>query len=426
MDEGSLDLDMQDVSTARDDVLTYDDAMDALGKSDLTGQTTATTPKTRPTTSFAFDKAAIPPLALTGPVSSTPAMLEGSRKRTRHRAPSPSPLDEAEEITETPRSTRISKLFPGSSAATAKPLGVLVQKLIDVSKAALIPKSKTAKSIKVDIESAADILAARQHPPPSSSSSFAANAQFEFRNNTLIDKVNVMADQIAKLVSVSETNQQQQPPTPAAQNSYASAASKKASGPSQGTKRAQTNPQSRHKQPERPKVDHSVTLNHQDPSNITGAGISIPELIKQFNAVLKDNNIKQNSEDKSSIMVRNIHRHPSGDLVIYLESQKQAQALRGQASCWIPKISSNLTIKQEVYPVIVHGIPTTFNPTREEDIDLLNISNGDLLDDALFPVWWLARKCGMGEADTAQNSADQDHPAASTVRALATRPPRAN
>ncbi|KAH9817110.1 hypothetical protein DFH28DRAFT_831338, partial [Melampsora americana] len=188
-------------------------------------------------------------------------------------------------------STRISKLFPGSLAATAKPLGVLIQKLIDVSKAALIPKSKTAKSIKVDIKLAANILVlagliqaqanlvescrvvfepGRQTAPPLSSSSFAANAQFEFRNNTLIDKINVMADQIAKLVSVSETNQQQQPPEPAAQNSYASAASKKASGASQGPKRAQTNPQSQQKQPERPKADHSVTLNHQDPSNITG------------------------------------------------------------------------------------------------------------------------------------------------------------
>ncbi|KAH9819543.1 hypothetical protein DFH28DRAFT_876509, partial [Melampsora americana] len=81
-----------------------------------------------------------------------------SRKCHRLRAPSPSPLDNAEDITGTPRLIRVARLFPGSSSATSKPLGALVQRLLDISKAALVPKSKRAKSINVDIESAADIM----------------------------------------------------------------------------------------------------------------------------------------------------------------------------------------------------------------------------------------------------------------------------
>lgn len=40
--------------------------------------------------------------------------------------------------------------------------------------------------------------------------------------------------------------------------------------------------------------------------------------------------------------------------------------------------------------MVVHGVPTTFNPTRQEDIDLLKTCNGTLLNEALF-VRWLKR-----------------------------------
>ncbi|KAH9808242.1 hypothetical protein DFH28DRAFT_936378 [Melampsora americana] len=102
--KGPPDPDIRDSSAVRDDASTYDNAMDALVTSDLTGQTTTTTPKTRPTPSKTLEKVFLPTQALTGPSSGTPALLEGSRKRHRARAPSPSPLDESEDITGTPRS----------------------------------------------------------------------------------------------------------------------------------------------------------------------------------------------------------------------------------------------------------------------------------------------------------------------------------
>lgn len=103
--------------------------------------------------------------------------------------------------------------------------------------------------------------------------------------------------------------------------------------------------------------------------------------------VLNEAGIKVKPDDESPIMARNIHRHPSNDLVVYLDSHKQVQALRDQVASWLPKVSPHLALKQEVHSVIVHGIPTTFNPTRPEDIDLLKICNGTLLDDAIFLRW---------------------------------------
>lgn len=74
-------------------------------------------------------------------------------------------------------------------------------------------------------------------------------------------------------------------------------------------------------------------------------------------------------------------------MVVYLDSPKHVQALRSQAESWLPKVSPYLALKQEVHSVIVHGIPTTFNPTRPEDVDLLKTCNGDLLDNAIFMRW---------------------------------------
>ncbi|KAH9809093.1 hypothetical protein DFH28DRAFT_1134417 [Melampsora americana] len=416
------DPDSQDVSMAQDEESTYDDALDVLVASDLTGQKTTTTPKTRPTApSASLKRVAITSQALLGPTSRTPSLMEGPRKRHRPRAPSPSPLEEAEDITGTPRSTRIARLFPGGSGASAKPLGVLIQKLINVSKATLIPKSKRNKSVSVDVESAADILVLtgliqeqaslmesrrvvfdprRTTAPAPTSSSFASETQFEFRNADWSAKFDVLTDQIAKLVTTVEPNKQQQPQQKQpgqAKSSYASAASKHTPGTAQRPSQPHLSPRAQKENHTRPRSEAVLTLLQQDPKNISGAGKTIPELIKILNNILKDNHIKVSQDSVSPIAVRNIHRHPSNDLVIYLESPKQAQALREQVASWLPKVSPTLALKQEVHAIVVHGIPTTFNPTRPEDIDLLKTCNGNLLNNALF-VRWLKK-------DTAENSA---------------------
>lgn len=398
-------------STARDDASAYDDAIDASIASDLTGQPAKNAPRTRSCPPKTIEKVVLTSQALLGPATSTPPLLDGHRKRHRQRAPSPSPLEEAGDITGTPRSIRVSRLFPGGSGAFAKPLNVLVQRLLDVSKAALVPKSKRAKSVNVDVESAADILVlagliqeqasimearrvvfdpSRQTIPAPSASSLAPSAQFELRNDRLVSRLDSLAEQVAKLVSVVTPDQQQQPRaarTSQATAPYALAASKHAPSAAQNPVPAQANTRVQQKQPARAKLETSITLTQLDPRNISGAGKTVPELIRSFNAVLKENNIKIGPDDASCIVARNIHRHPSNDLVIYLDSPKQVQALRDQVDAWLPKVSPNLALKQVVHSVIVHGVPTTFNPTRQEDVDLLKINNGEMLDNALFVRW---------------------------------------
>lgn len=126
MEEGPPDPDSQDGMTTRDDASMYDDAVDAVVASDLTSQVQPATPKTGSASQRPIERVNLLPQALLGPATSTPAPLDGSRKRHRLRAPSPSPLEEAEDITGTPRSIRVGRLFPGSSGAASKPLGALV------------------------------------------------------------------------------------------------------------------------------------------------------------------------------------------------------------------------------------------------------------------------------------------------------------
>ena len=129
---------------------------DAVIASDLTGQPKTLTLTERPLTGT--PTVTIASSALLGPASATSTPMEKSRKRTRLAAPTPNTLDEVDKITGTPRSARIAKLFPGGSDAAAKPLKILIEKLIEATRATLIPKTKTSKSVKVDVDSAADIL----------------------------------------------------------------------------------------------------------------------------------------------------------------------------------------------------------------------------------------------------------------------------
>ncbi|KAH9812915.1 hypothetical protein DFH28DRAFT_898073, partial [Melampsora americana] len=279
-----------------------------------------------------------------GPISALSTPVEKSRKRTRTAAPTPSTLDEVDEITGTHRSARIAKIFPGVANAASKPLTVLIDRLVEISKATLIPKSKATKSIKVDVDSATDILLltgmiqeqvsiaearrvvfepGRQTIPTPPTSSFAANAQFEFQNKNWAEKFDTLANQVAKLVSAVSPDNQQPSTNKQARSSYALAASKHAPGATQAPqppRAAQPKQRAQPKHTPRPKLETSLTLHQQDPMNMACSGKSIPDLIQDVNLILKTSNIKISPDDAGPITVRNIHRHPSGDLVLYLET----------------------------------------------------------------------------------------------------------
>ncbi|KAH9808168.1 hypothetical protein DFH28DRAFT_1136581 [Melampsora americana] len=283
----------------------YDDAMDALTKTKSLPQSAMKTPSTRQLAALKkVTLAALPANGLSPSASTTPrssAPLSRDRKRTRLATP---------------------------------PICPFLERLVEVTKATLIPKSKKTNSIKVDIESAADILL------------LTGLIKEQSVVSTIAERVDVLSDHIAKLVANGHPEQS-------------------------GKKQAPS------------KTSYASLLQSMHPTPIPPLGVekTIPELIKVLNLELSSSKILLKPEDTKPIEVRNVHRHPSGDLVIYLDSQRHAQSLRSQEKEWLHKISPNLAIKQELHAIIVHGEPTTFNPSRKEDIDLLKTCNGDLLDE---------------------------------------------
>lgn len=54
--------------------------------------------------------------------------------------------------------------------------------------------------------------------------------------------------------------------------------------------------------------------------------------------------------------------------------------LRASSQRWLPQITPNLTLRNPVYPVVVHGIPTTFEPSCPEHMEMLVAMNPDTLN----------------------------------------------
>ncbi|KAH9820348.1 hypothetical protein DFH28DRAFT_885302 [Melampsora americana] len=309
---------------------------DAAVESVLTGQSKTLTLNQRPPTGL--QKVDITPGVLFGPISANLTPTEKSRKRSRVAPPGPSTLDEVDEITGTPRTARIAKLFPGGSDVTSKPLKVLIERLIEVTKATLIPKSKATKLVKVDVDSAADILLltgliqeqvslnearrvvfepGRQTIP---NPSISPASQFDFRVSTISDKLDLVVEQLSKMGASAAASAK--PTGQPKGKSYALAASQHApkAPQQQQSHEARTRAQPPKYAPKH-KPDHSITLNQLDPANKAGSEKSIPELIKYFNAQLKACKVKLRPDDPNDVEVRNIHRHPSGDLVLYVDSR---------------------------------------------------------------------------------------------------------
>ena len=57
--------------------------------------------------------------------------------------------------------------------------------------------------------------------------------------------------------------------------------------------------------------------------------------------------------------------HCSGDIWIVTVTESECDFLARSAHRWLPLLSDQLNIYRKTYPVLVHGMPTTFNPSRD-------------------------------------------------------------
>lgn len=116
-----------------------------------------------------------------------------------------------------------------------------------------------------------------------------------------------------------------------------------------------------------------------------------PRILVALNSHLASKQIKTHENNKLCVEVRSVKRHTFNDLILHLESPSHAETLRKSVETWLPSFSPNLTLKPKTHAILVHGIPTTFNPQNPDHLEDLIASNGDRLA-SLKSIRWMNTK----------------------------------
>ncbi|KAH9808478.1 hypothetical protein DFH28DRAFT_875287, partial [Melampsora americana] len=231
-------------------------------------------------------------------------------------------------------------------------LTALLSKLVSVANSAIqLPsRGRLPAKIQVDVDSCADILvlinaAYDQHQAnttkkalfqkPTSSlecSTRAAaslmtptpgsNAAHDSQINSLAEKFDVLNEKVSFLVSslpsISNLNAPKQAVAPNP-GSYAAKAAKAPPATTRPTMKPSATP------PARKKLANTVTLVQLDKARVALHELTTTQLIQGFNNAFCLNNLKVNESSETTITVKTVQRHPSGDLILHLESAAHAE-----------------------------------------------------------------------------------------------------
>lgn len=99
--------------------------------------------------------------------------------------------------------------------------------------------------------------------------------------------------------------------------------------------------------------------------------------------------VNLHSTEDVPLSVMPIH-HQTGDLLIQFTSLRDAEAAILTHPWWGPMLDPSLCLEKPFYPVIVHGIPTSFNPENKEEVSNLQEIIEEILD-LLETIKWVNR-----------------------------------
>ncbi|KAF8580297.1 hypothetical protein K439DRAFT_1357325, partial [Ramaria rubella] len=142
-----------------------------------------------------------------------------------------------------------------------------------------------------------------------------------------------------------------------------------------------TMPPSTPSKPPKPHCDNIFDLTFAQSNRNTPffTNISDSDLLAKVNKVLIDTQCSYNTEvyphdsngyvckEHSAIHILAVGRHCSGNIWISTCAKDEQDHLIKTTHCWLPNLSSSLHITPQTYPILVHGIPTSFETSRDSD-----------------------------------------------------------
>lgn len=401
-----------------------------------------TTPSMTPTTPSSSQQTTRP---LASELEANNAGKARKRQATAGHDDRPTPPDP--EYLGTPRSTWLKNIFIGAMAPprildVARKLNDLVENNVKLPK-------KGAEKISIGSETAADIktLVAKfcklaefnDNIPALRRDPFAADDDDHRVERALAgpnmfgckvpDAIEAKLDQLTKSLerikrstsnfNFKVTKQKTNTTTP----SYSLAASKHAPNTVAPPRHITFKPTPVRKPPTPPptaiKTTNTLTLAQTVKDGKVLANMNYPTLITSINSKLAEAGIKEKPDNDKPIRIRSVHRHPSNDLVVYTTTAAQANILRESHERWVHLVSEGLTLHNPVHTVVVHGIPTSFNPTDPQHLTMLCAMNTDTLEPPPLFVKWLSAnavergtshssiRLGFADANQAKLAVDQ-------------------
>lgn len=98
-------------------------------------------------------------------------------------------------------------------------------------------------------------------------------------------------------------------------------------------------------------------------------------------------------------IVRGLRRiHRTGDIVLQFTETSHAAKAQEESHRWLPVFNPELKLKTKLYTIMVHGIPTSFNPADNEEVSALRAENAGLLDSMQSVRWANAHSIAISKA----------------------------